>query len=185
MEGSCRRRTRRGSRSPETGAGEERGPRRARDDAAEADEHRRQKDRDEGVENEDPGDADAGERAADEDRCAPRAASREDRRRDRAGDDAERFRAREKTDCEGIEAECPVEKVQVELGDPQAEAPETRRDQVEDGVAPSESRGYWGGWPRVTSTVISLPLRISASFTLSPGRFLIRRFDKGWSASIT
>src|SRR5207245_8381019 len=93
---------------------------------------------------------------------------------DRAGDDAEGLSTGEKTDREGIEAERSIEKVQVELRDAQAEAAEARRDQVEDGIASSEGqcRPYCGGWPRDTSTVISLPLRISVSFTLS-GRRLV------------
>ena len=49
---------------------EERGARRARDDAAEADKHRREEDRWERVENQDPEDADPCERAAEENRGA-------------------------------------------------------------------------------------------------------------------
>ena len=165
--------------------GEKRGARRARNDAAEADEHRRQKDRHERVEDEDSGDAEPGQRPANQDRGSARATSREDRRGDRAANDAERLRAGQKTNGERVEAERPVEKVQVELRDTQAEAPETRRNQVEDGIAPSEGRSYCAGCPRITSTVISLPPRISVSFTLSPGRFFTRRLDSGWSASIT
>ena len=51
--------------------------------------------------------------------------------------DAEGLSTGEKTDREGIEAERSIEKVQVELGDAQAEAAEARRDQVEDGIASS------------------------------------------------
>ena len=110
--------------------GEKRGARRARNDAAEADEHRRQKDRHERVEDEDPGDAESGQCPAKEDRGSARATPREDRRGDRAANDAERLRAGQKTNGERVEAERPVEKVQVELRDPQAEAAEARRDQV-------------------------------------------------------
>src|SRR5438067_2160320 len=116
---------------------EEGGSRGARDDPTESNEHGREEDGRERVKDENPGDPDPGESAAEEDRGTPRTASREDRRWDRAGDDAEGLSTGEKTDREGIEAERSIEKVQVELGDAQAEAAEARRDQVEDGIASS------------------------------------------------
>jgi len=122
---------------------QEGGTRRARDDAAEANEHRRQEERYEGVEDEYPEDAEAGDRAAQEDGGTARAPPREDSGGDSAGDDADRLRPSEQAYREFIEAKGPVEKVQIEGGDAQPEAAQSRRDQIEDGVAPSERCRYF------------------------------------------
>jgi len=52
------------------------------------------------------------------------------------------LRSGEETDREVVEAERPVEKVQIEGGDAKTESSEAGRRQIQAGVAPPERRRY-------------------------------------------